>query len=83
MNIDHPYILDIFVSNHGKIVNICWIPSHIGIRGNDEADTAAKSALEFEFEIVLKFKIPSTDLKSFHTTTCIYKFSLADILVIL
>ena len=36
MNIDHPYILGILynyydVSNQGKIVNICWIPSHIGI----------------------------------------------------
>ena len=30
MNIDHPYILDImynyyYISNQGKIVNICWI----------------------------------------------------------
>ena len=53
MNIDHTYILDIlhnyyYVSNQGKIVNICWIPSHIGMHGNNEADKAAKSALEFE-----------------------------------
>ena len=53
MNIDHAYILDIlhtyyYVSNQGKIVNICRIPSHIGIHGNNEADKAAKSALEFE-----------------------------------
>ena len=49
MNIEHPYILDIlysyfYVSNLGKIVNFCWIPSQIGI----EADKAAKSALKFE-----------------------------------
>ena len=68
MNIDrYPYILDIlcnyyYVSNQGKKVNICWIPSHIGIHGNNEADKAAKSALEFE---IVKFKIPSTDLKHF------------------
>ena len=52
-NIDHPYILDIlynyYVSNQGKIVNICRIPSHISIHGNNEADKAAKSALEFVF----------------------------------
>ena len=54
MNIDHPYILNIlYKSNQGKIVNICWIPSHIGIQGNNEADKAAKSALEFE---IVKFK---------------------------
>ena len=34
----------------------------VGIHGNNEADTAAKSALEFE---IVKFKIPSTDLKHF------------------
>ena len=67
MIIDHPYILDIlynyyYVSNQGKIVNICWIPSHIGIHENYETDKAAKSALEFE---IVKFKIPSTDLKNF------------------
>ena len=44
------------------MVNIYWIPSHIGIHGNNEADKAAKSALEFE---LVKFKILSTDLKHF------------------
>ena len=69
MDIDHQYFLDIlfsyyYVSNQGKIVNFCWIPSHIGIYGNDEADTckAAKSALDFE---IVEFEIPSTDLKHF------------------
>ena len=67
MNIDHPYISDIlynyyYVSNQGKIVNICWIPSHIGIHGSIEADKAAKSALEFE---IVEFKIPSIDPKHF------------------
>ena len=67
MNVDHPYILDIlykyhYVFNQGKIVNICWIPSHIGIHGKNEADKAAKSALEFE---IVKFKIPPTYLTHF------------------
>ena len=39
MKIDRPYILDTlytycFVSNQGKIVNCCCIPSHIDIHGN-------------------------------------------------
>ena len=47
MNFDHPYILDILysyyhVSDQGKIVNFCWIPSLIGIQGNNEADICCK-----------------------------------------
>ena len=67
MNSDHPFTMDIlytyyYVSNQGKIVNIYWIPSHIDIHGNNEADRAAKSALEFQ---IVKCKIPSTDLQHF------------------
>ena len=58
MNYDHPYILDILfiyycVFNQDKIVNFRWNPSHIGIHVNNEANMAAKSALEFE---TVKFK---------------------------
>ena len=31
--------------NSGKTIVLIWIPSHIGIRGNELADEAAKSAL--------------------------------------
>ena len=31
--------------NSGKSVTFCWIPSHVGIRGNEDADTAAKAGL--------------------------------------
>ena len=66
MNIDHTHILDIFycyynVSNQGKInvldkiVNFCWIPSQIGIHGNNEADEAAKLSIELE---IVTFDIP-------------------------
>ena len=52
---------------HGlmSLVDLCVaslqipLPSHISIHGNNEANKAAKSALEFE---IVKFKIPSTDL---------------------
>ena len=67
MNIDHPYILDIlyryyYVSNQRKMVNVCRIPSYIGTHGNNEANKAGKSALDFE---IVKFEIPSTDHKDF------------------
>ena len=46
------------------------LPSHISIHGNNEADKAAKSTLEFE--IVNSFNRPYISLNS------IYKLSLAD-----
>jgi len=33
------------LSKSGKTIVLCWIPSHVGISGNEKVDTAAKSAL--------------------------------------
>ena len=57
MNTDHPYILDIlynFINNcqKGKIYNLCCIPGHIGIHGNNETDKTAKSALDFKMSFL-------------------------------
>ena len=41
-------------------VFFCWLPSHVGIRGNDQADSAAKAALTLN---VSPFKLPFTDFK--------------------
>ena len=52
MNIEHPFILDILkqyciLTRQNKIVEFCWIPSHIGISGNTKANKAAKDALNY------------------------------------
>ena len=46
----HPLVVDILVEvfnllNSGKHVVLAWVPSHVGIPGNEKADQTAKSAL--------------------------------------
>jgi len=44
-----------------KTVQFMWVPSHIGIKGNDRADSAAKEALDLE-ELIMD--VPHSDFKS-------------------
>ena len=43
-----------------KKVVLAWVPSYVGIRGNEKADELTKQALNFN---VLDLKVPYTDLK--------------------
>jgi len=55
------------LSNGGKSVTFCWIPSHVGIRGNENADTAAKAGLD---EPITDMKFPVSDLLTFVNQLC-------------
>ena len=45
-----------------KIIKLVWVPSHVNIKGNEEADTAAKNACAEELPANLKTKF--SDLKA-------------------
>jgi len=46
------------LTESGKRILICWIPSHVNIPVNEKADSAAKSALSLP---ITKMKIPATE----------------------
>jgi len=64
--VENPLILKILkdhnqLINSGKFITFCWIPSHVGIRGNDDADTAAKARLDVA---ITNMRFPVSDLLS-------------------
>ena len=60
--LDNP-LQDILLRFHimsSKHIILCWLPSHTGIKGNEKANIAAKSALLLPPS---NFKLPYTDFK--------------------
>ena len=42
----------------GQDIQLCWVPEHREIKGNDKADAAVKEAAK---DIPLLFALPNTD----------------------
>ena len=55
----NPLVVDIldylqYLKSKGKIIKFCWIPSHVGIIGNERADAEARTGLTLDEPVYLK-----------------------------
>ena len=55
----HFYLTRLF--ERGKRINFCWSPAHVNIKGNEEADQAAKRAASGD--IIMYKPVPYEDLR--------------------
>ncbi|KFM73192.1 RNA-directed DNA polymerase from mobile element jockey, partial [Stegodyphus mimosarum] len=64
-NTSHPLVLDILkvhlhLRKAGYSIAYCWVPGHVGIKGNELADAAAKSA-----DSTSENEVPFTDIRNY------------------
>ena len=66
----NPKIQNVIEKHHElsktKEILFCWLPSHVGIKGNEAADVKAKASLDLE---ISNFKLPCTVLNLLSTGT--------------
>ena len=74
----NPKIQNVIEKHHElsktKEILFCWLPSHVGIKGNEAADVKAKASLDLE---ISNFKLPCTDFKSFINRYILSKWQLS------
>ena len=64
-NLEHPIIREIvqilsYLNEVESQVEFCWIPGHIGIKGNEKADNIAKRIIDHN---IYDIKLPFSDFK--------------------
>jgi len=71
--VKNPLILKILTDhsqlvNSGEFITFCWIPSHVGISENEDADTAAKAGLNV---LITNMRFPVSDLLTCVNQLCV------------
>ena len=57
-----------------KEILLCWLPSHVGIKGNEAANVKAKASLDLE---ISNFELPCTDFIPFINRFILSKWQLS------
>lgn len=65
----HPWIANIRTNANKKKVTFCWIPSHVGIKGNEEADKLAEMGRTSRTTVT---EVPSHDIIEWYKTRTIW-----------